>query len=49
MWLLVAGIPQDTFVSKLSLFPFLFILYTNNLVKKIFWYFFQTLKSRKEK
>lgn len=34
-----AGIPQDTFVPKPSLFPFLFILCTNHLVEKIFWYF----------
>lgn len=39
-----AGIPQDTFVSKLSLFYFLCTLCTNNLVKKLLWFFFQTLK-----
>lgn len=42
------GIPQDTFLFKPSLYPSHFILCTNNLFKKIFFFltiFCQTLKA----
>lgn len=43
-----AGIPQETFVSKPSPFPLLFILCTNNLAKKTFCYFVRHSKQKKE-
>lgn len=42
-----AGIPQDTFGYKPSLFPFHFLC-TNNIVKKISWYFVRHSKKKRK-